>query len=107
ISAASALVNNVPAGLMIQSINMDSNLYSAGLDKGDIITEINGKQITAASVALDIIDDSAASDKLTMKVYIASTKKYKTVSAVLLEDDSVSSYRTEAEQTTAQPFTFR
>lgn len=107
ISAASALVNNVPAGLMIQSINMDSNLYSAGLSKGDIITEVNGKQITAASVALDIIDDSAASDKLTLKVYIASTKQYKTVSAVLLEDDSVSSYRTEAEQTTAQPFTFR
>ncbi len=100
ITAAAALVNDVPSGLMIQSVDIDSNLYSSGLSKGDIITEINGKTITAADIALDVIDDSTAGDKVTLKVYVSSSKSYKTMTAPLLEDTSYSSYSTEAPATT-------
>ena len=104
ITAAKALVNKLPSGLMIQSVDIDSDLYNSGLKKGDIITEINGTTITSADVALDIIDDSAAGDNMTLKVYVASTGKYKTVSAKMLEDKSVSSYTTQEQQTTTSSF---
>lgn len=105
ITAAAALVNDMPSGLYIQSIDIDSSLYSSGLKKGDIITEINGTKITSADVALDIIDDSKAGDKMTVKVYIASTKSYKTLTANMLEDASTSSYSTQSEQQTTQKYT--
>lgn len=100
ITAAQSLVNDLPTGLMLQSIDIDSDLYNSGLKQGDIINEINGTTITSADVALDIIDDSTAGDSMTLKVYIASTGKYKTVNAKMLEDTSVSSYSTQEQQTT-------
>lgn len=100
ISAAKALVNKLPTGLMIQSVDIDSDLYNSGLKQGDIITEINGTTITTADIALDIIDDSSAGDSMTLKVYVASTGKYKKLTAKMLEDKSVSSYSTQEQQTT-------
>lgn len=104
ITAAKALVNKLPTGLMIQSVDIDSDLYNSGLKQGDIITEINGTTITAADVALDIIDDSTAGDSMTLKVYVASSGKYKTLTAKMLEDKSVSSYTTQEQQTTTSSF---
>ena len=100
LSAAKALVNKLPTGLMIQSVDIDSDLYNSGLKQGDIITEINGTTITTADIALDIIDDSSAGDSMTLKVYVASTGKYKKLTAKMLEDKSVSSYSTQEQQTT-------
>lgn len=104
ITAAKALVNKLPTGLMIQSVDIDSDLYNSGLKQGDIITELNGTTITAAEVALDIIDDSTAGDSMSLKVYVASTGKYKTLTAKMLEDKSVSSYTTQEQQTTTSSF---
>ncbi|MGN0113922.1 MAG: trypsin-like peptidase domain-containing protein [Acutalibacteraceae bacterium] len=104
INSAKALVNKLPTGLMIQSVDIDSDLYNSGLKQGDIITEINGTTITAADVALDIIDDSTAGDSMTLKVYVASSGKYKTMTAKMLEDKSVSSYTTQEQQTTTSSF---
>lgn len=107
INSASALVNDCPSGIMIQTIDVDSDLYSSGLKQGDIVTEINGTEITSSAKMLDIIDDSKAGDEVTLKVYISSSKKYKTVKAKLLEDESISSYTTKSEEATSVPFTFR
>ena len=104
ITAAKALVNKLPTGLMIQSVDIDSDLYNSGLKQGDIITELNGTTITAAEVALDIIDDSTAGDSMSLQVYVASTGKYKTLTAKMLEDKSVSSYTTQEQQTTTSSF---
>ena len=104
ITAAKALVNKLPTGLMIQSVDIDSDLYNSGLKQGDIITELNGTTITAAEVALDIIDDSTAGDSMSLKVYVASTGNYKTLTAKMLEDKSVSSYTTQEQQTTTSSF---
>lgn len=107
INSAAALINDCPSGIMIQSIDVDSELYSSGLKQGDIVTEINGTEITSSDKALDIIDDSKAGDEVTLKVYIASSKSYKTVKAKMLEDTSVSSYTTQSEQQTSVPFSFK
>lgn len=97
-TSASSLLNNLPAGLIIQEINSESELYSKGLTtgtNGDIITEINGKKITTNNIALDIIDDSSAGDEVELKIYSRSTKKEKTYKVKLLEDTSNTSYKNE------------
>lgn len=97
-TSASSLLNNLPAGLIIQEINSESELYSKGLTtgtNGDIITEINGKKITTNNIALDIIDDSSAGDEVELKIYSRNTKKEKTYKVKLLEDTSNTSYKNE------------
>ena len=97
-TSASSLLNKLPAGLIIQEINSESELYSKGLTtgtNGDIITEINGKKITNNNIALDIIDDSSAGDEVELKIYSRNTKKEKTYKVKLLEDTSNTSYKNE------------
>lgn len=98
ISSSTAKINNYPSGLYIGSVDIESDLYNMGLTKGDIITEINGKKITSADVALDIVDDSKAGDTVQLKVYKTDSKKTVSMSVSLLEDKSVSSYSTKIEQ---------
>lgn len=97
ISSALSVVEKVPFGLQIQEISLESDLYKSGLVAGDIITQIDSKEITSADIALDVIDSKESGDTIKLKVYIASTGKHKNVSVKLLEDISVSSYST-AEQ---------
>ncbi len=95
ITSATALVNDLPAGLLVQTIDEKSELYTKGLvtgENGDIITEINDEKITSSDVALDVIDDSNAGDEVELKVYIRATKKTKTYKIKLLEDTSNTSY---------------
>ena len=94
-TSASSLLNNLPAGLIIQEISSESELYSKGITtgtNGDIITKINGKEITNNNVALDIIDDSSSGDEVELVIYSRSTKKEKTYKVKLLEDKSNTSY---------------
>ena len=103
ITSATALVNDVPAGLLIQGIDEKSELYTKGLvtgQNGDIITEINGKKITSSDIALDIIDDSNAGDEVTLTIHIRATKKIRTFKIKLLEDTSNTSYVNEAPKPT-------
>ena len=110
ITSAAALLNDLPAGLLIQEIDPKSELSKKGLtvgDNGDIITEMNGKKITSSDIALDIIDDSSAGDEVEIKVYSRSTKRETTYKVKLLEDTSNTSYVNEPVQpstTTASGF---
>ena len=105
ISTASAVVNNVPSGLMLASIDSDSGLYNKGFKENDIICEIDDKVITSADIALDIIADKTAGDTVKLKIYSSSTGKYSTVTVKLLEDQSVSSYKTQSTAESSQnPF---
>lgn len=89
-----AEVNGTPTGLLIQEITQDSGLVGKGFNKGDIITQVNGKAITIASVLLDIIEDAKAGDEITLGIYKADTKKTKTVKVKLAEAESTNSYKT-------------
>lgn len=95
VTTAKSIINDMPSGLYIQSIDSDSDLYNRGASVGDIITEIDGKTITTADVALDVIADKPAGDSITLKIYSKSTGAYNTYTVKLLEDQSVSSYTTE------------
>ncbi len=99
-TTAYALVNKCPSGLVIASIDTDSSLYNKGFGENDIITEINGKAITTADIALDVIADSNAGDTVKLKIYSAKTQQYSEVDVKLLEDQSVSSYKTQIDQNT-------
>lgn len=103
ISSAAALVNDIPSGLRIQSIDSASELYSKGVTtgtNGDIITSINGKKIINSDIALDVIDDSSAGDTVKLEIYSVSTKKTKTYNIKLLEDTSNTSYSNEIPKAT-------
>lgn len=95
ITSATALVNDLPAGLLVQEIDPESELSKKDItvgENGDIITKMNGKEITSSDIALDIIDDSEAGDKITVTVYSRKTKREKTFTIHLLEDKSNTSY---------------
>ncbi len=57
-----------PCGLYIQSISEDSGLYGKGLNKGDIITHVNGVEITSASVMLLTLENTEAGTTITVTV---------------------------------------
>ena len=108
ISSAAALVNDLPAGLRISSIDSKSDLSTKGIatgENGDIITKINGKSITSSDIALDVIDDSSAGDEISLTIYSVSNKSTKTYKVTLMEDTSNTSYKNEIpKSTTVNPY---
>ncbi|MBR7133439.1 MAG: trypsin-like peptidase domain-containing protein [Clostridia bacterium] len=83
-------------GLYIASVSEDSDLYGKA-EEGDVITHINGIAVTSDEVVLDIIEQSAAGDKITVTI-VTEDGKTKTVEAVLKANVSESSYTTESAQ---------
>ncbi len=77
-------------GILIVSVNNDSDLFGK-ISAGDIITQVNGINITSDSVILDQIEGSKPGDMLTFTVFTA-TGSYKTVQGKLLPDTGSSSY---------------
>ena len=104
INAAISRKTGLPIGILIGSVDVSSNLSSQGVAKNDVITEVNGKAVTSQDILLDVIDVSKAGDEITLKIFNSTTNNYKTVKAKLLLDESVSSYSTEAIQTTTSVF---
>lgn len=84
-------INNYPStGILIATVDTDSDLYGK-VSAGDIITQVNGADITSDDVILDAIEAAKPGDVLTFTVY-TSTGSYKTISAKLLPDTGSSSY---------------
>lgn len=61
-------------GLYVATVGDDSDL-AGKVKAGDIITHINGKQITNANIVLDIIEDSYAGDTITITVVTSNNEK--------------------------------
>lgn len=76
-------------GLYVASVSEDSDLYGK-VNEGDVITQINGIDITSDTVVLDIIEQSSAGDTIT--VTVVSNGATKTLKAVLKANVSESSY---------------
>ena len=92
-SVSAELQNHPYTGLYVASVTNDSDLYGK-VEKGDMIIEINGKEIDDDDVVLDLIEQSSAGDKITVKVYKADDKTV-SYTAVLKPNYSESSYSTE------------
>lgn len=91
-----AEVTKIPSGLKIADIDKSSDLYGKSVVAGDIITHVNGTEITDANLVLDIIEASKPGDTLNLTVYSANGKNSFEVSVKLLEDTGSSSYTTQA-----------
>lgn len=59
--------NYASTGLLVQSVSNDSSLYGK-VSKDDIITHVNGIEITKDDIILDIIESSKAGDEITVTV---------------------------------------
>ncbi len=59
----------LPQGAAVKAIAEDSPAAEAGLAINDIITHINGKEITGSSDVVSIVGDSAPGDVLKLTVY--------------------------------------
>ncbi len=61
-------------GLYVSTVSEDSELHGK-VKEGDIITHVNGKEITDDDIILDIIEDSKAGDTITVTVLSGKTAK--------------------------------
>ena len=62
----------IPAGAAIQSVVEDSPAQQAGLQKGDVITAVNGTAVDSDAL-VDLVGASEVGDKLVMSVYRQGT----------------------------------
>lgn len=92
VDAVSSEVLGIPRGLKISEIDKDSDLYGKSVKIDDVITHINGQQITDDGLVLDIIEDSSAGDKVNLTIYSASNKRSFDITVKLLADEGYSSY---------------
>ncbi len=105
IGTVAAEINKVPKGIYIGTISTDSGLYNKGFNEGDVITHVNGKEITSGDVLLDVIDTSNAGDSIELTIYLTAKKTSKTISVKLGQDKGSSSYTTK-EDTSSSQFNF-
>ncbi len=95
IDSVTAEINDYDhVGLYVASVSEDSDLYGK-VKEGDVITQINHMDITDDDMVLDIIQDSAAGDTITVTVY-SSSGNTKTYDAVLKANIGESSYSNKA-----------
>ena len=91
VDSVTAEINGIEhTGLLIESVSNDSDLYGK-VDKGDIITHINGTKITTDDMVLDIIEKCEAGDKITVSV-ITDDGASLTLNVVLKANVGESSY---------------
>ena len=90
VGAVSADVDGYPRGLFVNEVDKTSGAYGK-LKKGDIITTVNGTEITADDIMLDVIDQSAPGDTLNISGEDQNGNAF-TYDIVLGEDKGSSSY---------------
>ena len=94
INSVSAEINGYDyVGLYIASVAEDSDLFGK-VNAGDVITRINGIEVTSDDVVLDIIEESSAGDKVSVTV-VSKTGRESTFDITLKANTSESSYSSE------------
>ncbi len=89
-SVTAAISDYKYEGLYVDSVSEDSDLYGK-LKKGDIITQINGIDVTSDEIVLDIIERAKAGDKVKV-TFVSGNDGSKTIEAVLKANVGESSY---------------
>ena len=93
----------IPQGLQISTITAESDFYGKGAASGDVITEINGRQITSGDMVLDLIEGSKPGDIIKLTVYSKENKTTQVYSVRLIADAGASSYKS-IDPTSSNPF---
>lgn len=100
-------VNNLPCGLLIDSVSTDSELYGKNISKGDVITHINDIEIKNSKIALDIIESTIPGKTMSFTVYHPNTKRSELIYGSLIADKGTSSYSNnviDEDKTNKNPF---
>ncbi|MGN0492315.1 MAG: S1C family serine protease [Acutalibacteraceae bacterium] len=75
INSVTAEINGYDCvGLYVASVGEDSDLYGK-VTEGDVITHINGIEVTSDDIVLDIIEESSAGDKVSVTVLSKSGRE--------------------------------
>ncbi len=91
LNSAEAEINGLSScGLLVDEVLIESGLFSK-VERGDIITHINGIKITEDAVMLDMLEESLPGDTVQLTV-IKSSGKTESITARLLSDEGSSSY---------------
>ena len=94
INSVTAEINGYECvGLYVASVSEDSDLYGK-VSEGEVITHINGTEVTSDDIVLDIIEESSAGDKISVTVLTKKGNEV-TLSAVLKANTGESSYSSE------------
>ena len=81
--------DEVTEGALIKKVYEDSPAEKAGVEVGDIVTEINGKKVKTAGELTNYIKSTSSGDELTLKIYRDGS--YKEIKVTVIEkkvDDS-------------------
>ena len=82
--------NSIPAGLLITEIDQSSDISRKNVEINDIITHIDGKEITSANVIYSVLQNKKPGETVELTVYRIgtrlSTSKTFDVTVVLSED---------------------
>lgn len=84
VTTALAFRNNLPVGLYVSSVTEMGPADRAGIQRGDVITAVNGKKVETASELNEIKNNSKVGDVLTFTV---QRDGQKTDVAVTLQED--------------------
>lgn len=108
INTVTAEMNNLPTGLLVKSVDGDSELYGK-VNKNDVITKIDDTDIVSADQVLNLVESAAIGDSVTLTVYNGSTGAYFDITVKYIKASSGSSYSTEEDTTsynTQNPYDF-
>lgn len=68
---------NIPEGIYLREINEGTPLYKAGMAKGDVITAVNGENVTTFAELQEQISYYAKGETITLTVQVMSDRSYK------------------------------
>lgn len=77
VTKEASLQLNVPYGAYITEIDMESPAMLAGIQQGDIIVAIDGKEVTSYNMYINTISSMSAGDKLKVQVMRQVQEEYK------------------------------
>ena len=83
VSAQQSAAYGIPQGVRVINVDSRSNAAAAGVQANDIITGINGTEVTDMDGVNAVKDKLSAGDKITLTLYRMSTGKTVTVSFAL------------------------
>lgn len=81
LSKNTAVINNLPVGAYIQDISQGSPAEKAGLQQGDVITKIDGKQINDNNTLASVISKDKVGQTISITIY--RNNKTQTLQATL------------------------
>jgi|GEM_PF-2031661 len=82
----SAGINEMPVGLVLESVSGESAFGGTKVKKDDILIEMNGKKIISADMVLDAVEGGKPDDSVQFTVFRPENNETFTVAAKLIAD---------------------